>query len=214
MQLQSFDKQIEQLVETQSLPCPPGSTDVTVSTDGLVDLLTSKPLSWQTAIAIADSIPGVARQSAQLLIAEIGVIDRFPCCPSMQVGKGLSGNYESAGKRYSGNTGQANRWLRSALVQAANAAIKCKQSYLAVVYRRFAARRGQKAILAVAHRILTALYHMLLKQPYQDLGAGYFDQRQQQRTLHRLQHRAEQLGYQLNQTPLRLLTARFSKQVY
>jgi len=57
---------------------------------------------------------------------------------------------------------------------------------------------------------------MLLKQqPYQDLG-GYFDQRQQQRTLHRLQHRAEQLGYQLNQnlSPLRLLTARFSKQVY
>jgi len=77
-QLQSFDKQIEQLVETQSLPCPPGSTDVTVSTDGLVDLLTSKPLSWQTAIAIADSIPGVARQSAQLLIAEIGVNIDFP----------------------------------------------------------------------------------------------------------------------------------------
>ncbi len=201
-QLQSFDKQIEQLVETQSLPCPPGSTDATVSTDGLVDLLTpSKPLSWQTAIAIADSIPGVARQSAQLLIAEIGVnIDRFPSAAHLcKWARVCPGNYESAGKRYSGNTGQANRWLRSALVQAANAAIKCKQSYLAVVYRRLAARRGhKKAILAVAHRILTALYHMLLKQqPYQDLGAGYLDQRQQQRTLHRLQHRAEQLGYQL-----------------
>jgi len=83
---------------------------------------------------------------AQLLIAEIGVnIDRFPSAAHLcKWARVCPGNYESAGKRYSGNTGQANRWLRSALVQAANAAIKCKQSYLAVVYRRLAARRGHK----------------------------------------------------------------------
>jgi len=91
----------------------------------------------------------------------------------MQVGRVCPGNYESAGKRYSGNTGQANRWLRSALVQAANAAIKCKQSYLAVVYRRLAARRGHKRQFWRL-LILTALYHMLLKTALSRLGSRLF----------------------------------------
>jgi len=92
-------------------------------------------------------------------------------------------------------TGQANRWLRSALVQAANAAINANSLIWLWSIVGLRARRGKEFWRLL---ILTALYHMLLKQqPYQDLGAGYFDQRQQQRTLHRLQHRAEQLGYQL-----------------
>jgi len=131
----------------------------------------------------------------------------------MQVGRVCPGNYESAGKRYSGNTGQANRWLRSALVQAANAAIKCKQSYLAVVYRRLAARRGLKGNSgSCSPHPDGALSHAAQTTALSRLGAGYFDQRQQQRTLHRLQHRAEQrLSTQPNLSPLRLLTARFSK---
>lgn len=103
-----------------------------------------------------------------------------------------------------GRTGQSHTWLRSALVQAANAAVRCKNSYLNAVYRRLVARRGhKKAIVAVAHRIVIALYHMLTKhEPYRDLGVNYLDTRQQDRLLQRLCHRATALGYQVQLTPI------------
>jgi transposase len=76
-------------------------------------------------------------------------------------------------------------------------------SYLSAVYRRLAPRRGRKkAIIAVAHRILIALYHMLTKhEPYRDLGVNYLDPHQQNRLLQRLCHQATQLGYQVELTP-------------
>jgi hypothetical protein len=72
------------------------------------------------------------------------------------------------------------------------------------VYRRLAARRGRnKAIVAVAHRILTAIYHILTKhQPFQDLGVSYLDERRQQHLLQRMSHRIQQLGYQVNLQPI------------
>jgi hypothetical protein len=72
--------------------------------------------------------------------------------------------------RYSGRTGQGNNWLRSGLIQAAHAAVKCKDTYLSAVYQRLVRHRGQKkAIVAMRDRILTAAYHILLKQePYRD----------------------------------------------
>lgn len=99
-----------------------------------------------------------------LLLAESGAdMSRFPSAAHLACWAKVSpGNHESAGKRYSGATGHGNRWLRSAVLQAAWAAIKVKQSYLSSFYHRLAGRRGDKwAIFAVAHRILTAIYHML-----------------------------------------------------
>ena len=92
------------------------------------------------------------------------------------------GNHESAGKRYSGRTGSGNVWLRSGLIQAAHAAVKCKTTYLAAVYRRLAPRRGKKrAIVAVRARMLIAAYHILLhREPYRDLGSQYLDERRQE----------------------------------
>lgn len=85
------------------------------------------------------------------------------------------------------------------LIQAANAASRGKNSYLAVVYQRLNARRGRKrAIVAVAHRILIAMFHMLSTgQPYQDLGVNYLNQPQKQHLLKRLRSRLEQLGYKV-----------------
>jgi hypothetical protein len=72
------------------------------------------------------------------------------------------------------------------------------------VYRRLVARRGhKKAIVAVAHQIVIALYHMLTKhEPYRDLGVNYLDTRQQDRLLQRLCHRATALGYQVELSPI------------
>jgi transposase len=156
-------------------------------------------------VSLLDTIPGVARQTAELLLAEIGTdMSRFPSSAHLaKWAKLCPGNNESAGKRYSGSTGQGNNWLRSALVQAANAAARCKNTYLSAVYRRLAARRGRnRAIIAVAHRILTAIYHMLSKQqPFHDLGALYLDERRKNHVLKRMCHRLQQLGYQIHLEP-------------
>jgi len=97
--------------------------------------------------------------------------------------------HESAGKRRSSRTGKGNRALSAALIQAAWAAVKVKESFVAAFYRRLAARRGnKKAIVAVAHKILVIVYTLLKTgEVYQERGAAYLDERQQERLLHRLQ---------------------------
>lgn len=164
------------------------------------------PITWQQAMTLLDTIPGVARQSAELLLAEVGTdMHRFPSAAHLCKWAGVCpGNHESAGKHYSGKTPPSNRWLRGMLVQMANAAVRCKASYFAVVYRRLSARRGHKrAILAVAHRLLIAVYHMLRQhQPYRDYQATAPAQRSQEQRLKKLQQQVEQLGYQVQLTPI------------
>jgi hypothetical protein len=113
------------------------------------------------------------------------------------------GNHESGGKRLSGKTRKGSRWLRQILVEIAHGAAKTKNTYLAAQYKRIAARRGKKrALIAVGHTVLTIVYTMLTRQqPYQDLGAAYFDQQDQQRVERRLVHRLERLGYQVSLQP-------------
>ena len=103
----------------------------------------------------------------------------------------------------SGKTGQGNRWLRSALIQAAHAAVKVKDSYLGVFYRRLVNRHGvKKAIVAVAHKLLIIAYTLLTKHAhYQDPGLNYLDARQKDQAVRRLRHRIEQLGYTVNLEP-------------
>jgi transposase len=114
------------------------------------------------------------------------------------------GNNESAGKRYSGRTGQGNGWLRSGLVQAAHSAVMVKDSYFAQVYRRLVRRRGGKqAILAVAHRLLVAVYHMLHKhEPYPAPEPTAHDERRTHQLVHRMQQRIERLGYAVTIAPM------------
>jgi transposase len=155
----------------------------------------------QEAIALLDTIPGVGPRAAEILIAEIGTdMSRFPSAKHLASWAGMCpGNHESGGKRLSGKTRKGSRWLRQILVEIAHVASKTKNTYLAVQYRRIAARRGKKrALIAVGHTILTIVYTMLTrKQPYQDLGAAYFDQREQHRVERRLVQRLERLGYEV-----------------
>jgi transposase len=159
---------------------------------------------FEQAVTLLDTIPGVARQTAEMIVSEIGTdMSRFKSANHLAAWAGLApGNCESAGKQFSGRTRKGNQNLRTGLVQAANAASRTK-TYLAAQYRRLSARRGRKrAIVAVAHSILVIAYHLIVRQePYQELGADYFDQRRPEATTKRLVKRLEKLGYQVSLQP-------------
>jgi transposase len=130
-----------------------------------------------------DTIPGVGRRTAEIIVAEVGPdVRRFPSPGHLASWAGLCpGQDESAGKRRSGKTRKGNRWLRGAMVEAAHSATRTK-TYLAAQFRRLATRRGpKKAMVAVAHTLLVIAYHLLVHDhPFEDLGETYFDQRQRQ----------------------------------
>jgi transposase len=146
------------------------------------------------------TIDGVASRTAQVILAELGpdmsrfATDRHAAswtaiCP---------GNHESAGKRKSGRARNGNPHLRAALVEGANAAIRTRDTYLRAQYEQVKRRRGHKrAIVAVAHSILIASYHILKNEvPYQDLGGDYFARRADpERLARRLVAQLERLGH-------------------
>jgi len=155
----------------------------------------------KAAVALWDTIPGVNESTAVVLAAELGVRhQQFPdarhaaswvaVCP---------GNHESAGKQRSGEMRKGNPWLRTALVQAAWAAARTKDTYLAALYRRLVPRKGpQRALMAVAHSILVSAYQMLqTSQPYSDLGADHFHRLHPEKTIHRLIAQLHELGVEV-----------------
>lgn len=161
---------------------------------------------FERAVRLLDTIPGIARTMAEMIVSEIGVdMSRFPSANHLAAWAGVApGNHESAGKRLSGRTRQGNQTLRAGLVQAAHAAAHTRGTYLAAQYHRLAARRGKKrAIIAVAHSILVMAYHILRDQePYRELGAEYFDRCRPEATVKRLAGRIQKLGYQVTLQPL------------
>jgi len=166
---------------------------------------------FEEAIALADTIPGIARPTAEALISEVGAdMSRFPTAGHLCAWAGIApGNHESAGKRLSGRIRQGNHALRNALVQAAHAAARSRGTYLSAQFHRIAARRGKKrAVFAVAHSILRALYYMLSRrQEYKDLGDDYFDKRKPERTTHQLVNRLKSLGYDVSIKPKEVAAA-------
>jgi transposase len=148
-----------------------------------------------------DAIPGIGRRTAQDVLAEIGTdMSRFPSAAHLASwARVCPGKRESAGKQKPASTGHANRWLRAALTQAAQAAARKRNSYYQAFYRRLAARRGKKrATMALAHSILIVIYHLLATgASYQDLGLHYLALRDQQRLTHSLVHRLQGLGYKV-----------------
>jgi len=147
------------------------------------------------------TIPGVKKRIAEVIIAEIGVdMSRFPSHAHISSWAGVSpGNNESAGKRRSGKTTRGNKWLKGTLTEAAWSASKTKGTYLSTRYKRLASRRGKKrASLAVAHSILIMAYHVIKEQcTYNELGGDYFDRLNEEHLVKRLSSRIQALGYKI-----------------
>ena len=160
---------------------------------------------FEELVMLLDTIPGVGCTTAELILAEVGAdLTRFPTADHLASWAGLvPGNNESAGKRLSGTMRKGSQWLRVGLTQAAQSAARQKNGYLSALYHRLAGRRGKKrTTMAVAHSILVIAYHIIQRrEPYQDLGGNYFDERQKVSTANRLTRRLEKLGYHITITP-------------
>lgn len=158
--------------------------------------------------ALLESIPGVGRRTAEAILAEIGPdMGVFPTAPALASFAGVCpGNHQSAGRNKSGRTRHGSKWLDAALHEAAMAASRTKGTYLSAQYARLRPRRGHaKAIRALQHSILTAIWHMLTHDiPYQDLGSDYFQRRNNpEHQARKLIGQLKKLGYTvtLDQTP-------------
>jgi transposase len=151
--------------------------------------------------------PGVAARSSQVILAELGPdMSRFASDRHAASWAAIcSGNDESAGKRRSGKTRKGNPYLREALIECASAAARTKDTYLRAQYEQIKRRRGhKKAIVAVAHSILIAAYHILKHDvPYKELGGHYLARRvDPERITKRLIAQLERLGHTVSlQTP-------------
>src|SRR3954452_22776659 len=153
------------------------------------------------------TIPGVKQRTAEVLIAEIGVdMSAFPNAKHLASWAGMCpGNDQSAGKRRSGRPRKGAKWLRATLTEAALAAARPKNTYLAAHYQRLRGRRRHtKAVTAVGHSILTAAWHMLQTgELYHDLGGDYYTRRNPDRLTKRLIRQLEALGHRATLDPKR-----------
>jgi transposase len=161
--------------------------------------------SQAEAMRILDEVTGVNQRIAEIVLAELGLrLEQFPSeghlvswvglCPAAKI---------SAGKRLSTKTGKGNRWLKRALIEAAHGAARSKHTYLGAYYQRLKKRLGsKKAIVALAHRILVIIYHLLKeRQSYRERGPGHADEQAAESSKRWAIRRLEQLGFAVTLNP-------------
>jgi transposase len=163
---------------------------------------------YRQQIELLMSIPGVNWINAVTVISEIGVdMTAFHSAAHLASWAGLCpGNNESAGKQRSGQVRKGNVVLKTTLVNAAIAGSGTrgrKGTFLAEKFRRLTARRGKmKAAVAIAHKILVSVWHMLTNGTfYQDLGAGYLDRLDRTRNARHLVRRLTNMGFDVQLSP-------------
>lgn len=190
-----LESEIQRLLK-QAQECQP----VGASSGGV-----SSATTLRIALDLWKTIPGIDELTASMLVAEIGAnMEQFPNAHHLASWAGLCpGNNESAGKRRSGKIRKGSVWLRRGLCQAAWAASRTKNTYLAALYHRMIVRKGKKrTIVAVAYTMLVIAYTLLKRRcTYKDLGADYFDQLDRRGLQRRLVNRLASLGFQVTLTP-------------
>lgn len=153
---------------------------------------------FNETIELLETIPGVGKTAAPMIIGEIGTnMDRFPTAEHLVSWAGLCPRLDSsAGKSRSRRIRKGNRWLKTAIVQAAWSAIRSGGRMRARYYRLRGRIGKQKALIAVARTLLTVIYHMLSDgQPYRELGEEHIDERERQRRARALIRQIKRLGY-------------------
>ena len=152
------------------------------------------------------TIPGISTLVADVIVAETGAdMSQFPTAAHLASWAGTCpGSNESAGRVKSTHTRPGNPYLKGALGIAALSAARSRDTYLAAKYRRIAARRGPvKAIVAVEHAMLIAIWNMLTTgQVYDDLGGDFYTRRNPDKAKNRAVDQLRKMGYDVTLTTL------------
>lgn len=156
---------------------------------------------YKTEIKLLDSIPGIDKESAKAIIAEIGVdMNQFPTVKHLTSWAGMSpGNNESAGVKKKGKTTQGNRALRATLNECAWSCIRSKKNRISATYWRFVKRMGpQKAIHAIGNLILRLCYHILVSGiEYEEREKEEYEKILQKKKEERMIKELEKVGYKI-----------------
>jgi transposase len=151
------------------------------------------------------TIPGVSLRGAEVIIAETGADMRvFETPARLASWAGVCpGSNESAGRIKSAHILPGNKYLKAALGTAAMSAARSKNPYLAAKYRRLTARRGpMKALVALEHSILNAVWHMLAEgECYADPGADHFSRIDPIKARNNAISKLNSLGFDVTITP-------------
>lgn len=178
------------------------STGITELTDRIETVI--EP--YRNVMKLLTSIPGVSDKSAVVIIAETGAdMSRFPTSAEPASWAGVRpGSHESAGRTKSTAPRPGNSYLKAALGNAAMGAARTNGSYFQARYRRLAARStALKALVAVEHSILTAVWNMITKeQPYHELGGDYYARRDPAAAMRRIVRQANALGMTVRFDPI------------
>jgi len=173
--------------------------DMTRRIEEMDDIIKEYMQQYEDAIAAIDELPGIARRSAEVILAEIGLdMHRFPTAAHLCSWAGVCpGNHQSASKRKHGKTTKGNKTLKTMLTQCAKAARNVKDSFFSAQYQRISVHRGKnRATLAVAHSMLIAIYHVLRYcEPFRDLGSDYYDHYNRERKIKGYLKRLQSLGW-------------------
>ena len=173
--------------------------DMTKRISDLDDIIRGEMEKYDEAISRLDTIPGVGSQSAQTILAEIGLdMTRFPTAGHLAVWAGVCpGNNISAGKSKSGKTRKGNQTLRATLVQCAQSATLSKNTFFRAQYERLVVRRGKnRAKMAVAHSIIIAIWHMLkYESNFIELGGDYYNRFNPEKKINMYLKKLENLGW-------------------
>jgi transposase len=137
-------------------------------------------------------IKGIGEQSTQIILAEIGDnVKPFATPDKLTAWVGVApGNKESAGKTYYSGTRKGNVYMRTAMIQAAWAAVRTKNSYWRALYYHLTRRMPmKKAIVAIARKLVRLIYKVINRtKTYVEYGADYFHQHLQERLAQKRNH--------------------------
>jgi len=161
---------------------------------------------FRAARELIVTIPGISTLVADVIIAETGAdMARFPSAGHLASWAGTCpGNNESAGRVKSTRTRPGNPYLKGALGVAAMSAARSQGTYLSAKYRRIAARRGPvKAIVAVEHAILIAIWNMITTgEIYNDPGGDFYTRLDPDKAKNRAIDQLRKMGYDVTLNPL------------
>jgi transposase len=156
--------------------------------------------AWSDEDKLTQTVPALGDTASAAVLAELGVdMSAFPTAKHISAWAGLApGSEESAGKAKAAPTREGNKYLRTILVQCAWVAVRMKQGFWPQAFRRLRARLGpKKAIVAIARKMLVALYYILRDHtPYRDASTTpTLSGEHRARLARRLRSKIEALGY-------------------